>query len=274
MIPETSYLSVCAIFKNESLNLKEWLDHYLNRGADNIFLINDGSTDQWKDIVFSHEYKNKIHVFENDIPKRPNRQVEAYDKFFLPVKNFSSWTLICDLDEFVYSPYSFSLKDVLSKFDNSPINCIYANWVMFNSNNNINHPSSIIDSCIVRMKYGASVNIPINGQIQTFGTNSYKYFVKKSCQINSLGVHSPLGIEINSINLSYEQMNDPILLINHYATQSKEFWEKSKMVRGDVNMHHSDNARNWDYFQSLDLGNIIDTRLRDQNANLKNNKSL
>ena len=42
------------------------------------------------------------------------------------------------------------------------------------------------------------------------------------------------------------------LQLNHYAIQSKEYFEKIKMTRGDVNRERSDFARNWHYFDSYD----------------------
>jgi len=39
------FLSVLAIFKNETMNLKVWIDHYLWQGVEKIYLIDNGSTD-------------------------------------------------------------------------------------------------------------------------------------------------------------------------------------------------------------------------------------
>ena len=256
------YFSVCAIFKNEALNLREWLDHYFNRGANKIYLINDSSSDVFWPVIENHKRYGDIVIFENDIPKIHDRQTIAYNKFFYPVKSISDWTLICDLDEFVYSPESKDLFSILQQF--SDYDCIFANWVMFSSNKNINHPTSIIDSCTRRMEYGQIVHQRINGINLTSATDATKYFIKNSCQAQNLWVHKPTHGNIKDINLSYASDLE-ILLINHYATQSRQFWEQSKMIRGDVNCHHPDNARDWNYFESLDFGDIIDTRLKDQN---------
>jgi len=44
--PQYEYnVSVIAIFKNETMNLKMWLEHYLWQGVDHFFLIDNGSTD-------------------------------------------------------------------------------------------------------------------------------------------------------------------------------------------------------------------------------------
>ena len=45
------YLSVGAMFKNESHSMKEWLEHYILHGVDHFYLIDDGSTDSYMDIL-------------------------------------------------------------------------------------------------------------------------------------------------------------------------------------------------------------------------------
>lgn len=39
-------LAVAAIFKNEEHSMVEWIEHYLRRGAEHFYLIDDGSTDR------------------------------------------------------------------------------------------------------------------------------------------------------------------------------------------------------------------------------------
>ena len=41
------YLSILAIFKNEAMNLKEWIEHYILNGVEHFYLINNGSTDNF-----------------------------------------------------------------------------------------------------------------------------------------------------------------------------------------------------------------------------------
>ena len=49
------------------------------------------------------------------------------------------------------------------------------------------------------------------------------------------------------------------LEINHYAIQSKEFWEKIKMTRGDS--YWVDNVRTWEYFNNYDYAEFQDLEL-------------
>ncbi len=39
----THYLSVGCLFKNESHSIREWIQHYLSRGVDHLYLIDDDS---------------------------------------------------------------------------------------------------------------------------------------------------------------------------------------------------------------------------------------
>ena len=43
-----------------------------------------------------------------------------------------------------------------------------------------------------------------------------------------------------------------MLQLNHYQIQSKEYFEKIKMVRGDVSNKSWDSMRTWKYFEEND----------------------
>lgn len=258
-------LSVAAIFKNESLNLKEWIDHYFFHGIDHIYLIDDNSSDSYLEVLSPYVEKKLITLFKNDVPKFHNRQQAIYDKFILPKIKDSKWTIICDLDEFWYSPKEIDLKKIINKYNQYEV--IYANWAMFNSNGNIKHPKSIVQSCTLRHELDGEMMCLINGSFIPSKTASQKYIINGDAKINGLWVHNPIG-DFSSTNASYLGQEDYDLIINHYTTQSIEFWENVKIPRGDVNNHHPDNARDWEYFKFLDIGNIEDTTLANQNKNI------
>ena len=73
-----------------------------------------------------------------------------------------------------------------------------------------------------------------------------------------------------TINLSYKtNEDDPELRLNQYQLQSREYWETVKMHRGDCNHWYTGNTRGWHAFYSLDIGDIIDNRLKEQNKGIK-----
>lgn len=262
-------LSVGAIFKNESLNIVEWLHHYLNRGVEHFYLIDDSSDDDYRDKIQSFINNGLVTVYENDTPKISGRQVVSYNKFLTPVVKDSDWFVVCDLDEFLYSPKRLNLLDTFNLYND--YNLLLVNWINFNSNNNIQHPNSLVASCIKRMEYHQEIYAPAPGGWRMQTMESRKYIINsKISNVHSLGVHdcqlnSNVG-HVKSKEVSYNGMGEDFdLAINHYTTQSKEYWEKTKMKRGDVNNWHSDDARNWDYFNAFNVGEVIDTRLSVQN---------
>ncbi len=255
-------LALGCIFKNESLNMREWLNHYFNRGVEHVYMIDDDSDDDYQEILDAYQREGKITLFKNDIPKIPDRQSIAYNKFLLPVIDKSEWFMINDLDEFVYSPNNLSLNNILDKY--SDYDVVYSNWFNFNSNGNVTHPKSIVSSCVKRMDENQIIYAPMpNGEWINQPSTSKKYIINtkkfNNWNLNIHEVSNSHSINLTNIDNGYE------MIINHYPTQSKEFWEKVKMRRGDVNNWHPDNARNWEYYNAFEIGDIIDTRLKEQN---------
>jgi hypothetical protein len=109
-------LSVGAIFKNEAPYLKEWIEHYLNRGVDHLYLINDFSDDNFIDIL--KPYEKHITLFHNKNTQIIKyKQPACYNRFIFPVLNQTKYILVCDIDEYIWNPINLSLKDVLNEFE-------------------------------------------------------------------------------------------------------------------------------------------------------------
>ena len=58
------FLSIGAIFKNESHGLEEWLLNHLNEGVEHFYLINNGSTDNFMPII--EKYNKYITLFNDN----------------------------------------------------------------------------------------------------------------------------------------------------------------------------------------------------------------
>ena len=81
-----NYLSILATFKNESWNMREFIEHYLWQGVEHFYMINNGSTDDFMPIL--DEYKDRVTLY--DIPKRW-AQVDNYNLVFQEIKNKTFW---------------------------------------------------------------------------------------------------------------------------------------------------------------------------------------
>ena len=58
------YLSVVSIFKNESMILEEWINHYIKESVQHFYLVNNGSDDNFMPII--NKYKNYITLVNDN----------------------------------------------------------------------------------------------------------------------------------------------------------------------------------------------------------------
>lgn len=246
---------VCSIFKNESHILDEWIQHYLLRGINHIYLVNDNSTDNFRQIT--DKYNSNVTVFDNDIVETGvTRQCRIYNKYFRPLLTMTKWMSILDLDEFLYSPHTLDLLGLLESYaDKSQI---LVDWLHFGSNGHEYQPMNVVNGFIKRAKVD-----------KTKPYYSYKSIFQAS-KLLEFGIHRNTVVG-ETVHLEYQEDKNINLIINHYTVQSLEFFLKVKATRGDVNnwFQHQKLKRDKAYFDSYDINDIEDLRLFEQNKGVK-----
>ena len=84
------YLSVLAIFKNETMNMKVWLDHYLWQGVDHFYIIDNGSTDKPLNILQEYIDKDIVTLYSLSEKHQQSKHYQyVFDKERLKENNFS-----------------------------------------------------------------------------------------------------------------------------------------------------------------------------------------
>lgn len=235
---ENYKLIILACFKNETMNLKIWIEHYLWQGVEKFYLIDNDSTDNPLNIL--QPYIDTGIVNYSFKPKK-HKQMNHYIEEMIENKsqNKTKWLIICDLDEFFYGNPN-KLIDVIDEFQEYDVVC--SNWKMFGSNNFVDHPKDIRKSLLLREKNLHQLK---------------KYIVQiKNVNYDDMSLH-----DVNNSKIIIE--NDKIKL-NHYPIQSLEFFTKVKMTRGDNTHPMYDKTRNMNYFHNYDKNSIFkDTELKD-----------
>lgn len=235
-------LAVLAIMKNESMNIDEWINHYISMGVEKIFLIDNGSTDDSAAKAKFWASKGIVELVE--YPKR-HRQRQHYWSAFkaFDIGRKAEWLLVADLDEFWFCPTGEPLSECLADFDG--LDVIYANCRNFGSNGLDKHPSSIRFSLTLRATDLAS-------------HSSRKYICRTSAikSKSSLRIHAVTGV-CSSRTVS----DNACFHLNHYPIQSFEFFQKVKMKRGDAVNLLADSVRDLEYFKSVDAACIKSDRL-------------
>ncbi len=265
------YLSVGAIFKNESHILSEWLQHYLSEGVDHFYLIDNGSNDNYMPLLERYIDDGTVTLF---VDSKPNSQIELYNKYFIPVKQQTEWILICDLDEFMYSRHPF---DKISNFLHSipdNIGCINVPWKMFTSSGYIDQPKAVVKSFTTRAAYTGTKNPGMSNKYRSWGKT-----LLKSCWVSEFDVHTSSllkGRRVDSVldriilskNFTVPRISEKLLEkssvhLNHYSIQSFNWFMEVKAKRGDVSKQTLDNWRNVQYFETYDHPKyqLVDTEL-------------
>jgi glycosyltransferase involved in cell wall biosynthesis len=244
-------LILCAVFKNESHILSEWIEHYLHRGIDHIYLVNDHSTDEFLPII--QKYSSKVTLFHNDIvTKEVGRQAQIYEKYLRPVLQSSKWTMILDLDEFMYSPTKKTFSEILNNNDCSQL---LVDWLHFGSNGHEHQPQSVVSGFTKRADF----------------TRDKEYYMFKSIfkseSLISFSVHQHT---VRGLTKHFRYSDTVDLVINHYNLQSREFYFNVKCTRGDINnwFDHIHYSRNNELFERFDINDIEDLRLFEQNKHI------
>ena len=247
-------LSVGAMFKNESLIIKEWLDHYIYNGVEHFYLVDDNSDDNYLSIIQPYIDKGLITLFiSKDWSYYLGRQRAIYNTFILPEINNTTWLLMVDLDEYAWSPKYINLTDMLDQCSN--YGQIQVNATFFGSNNHITQPKSIIESFTKRTVEINNANI--------------KYFLNTKFGFSSLNVHDATFIDDNHYDIKYFIiLGKEYFRINHYSCQSFEYWKNVKCTRGDGDHYR---VRTVEDFSDIDYNEEYDNDLCIHNINLINN---
>jgi len=262
-----SKIAIVAMFKNEALGIREWLDHYMWQGIDSILLLDNGSTDIWEPIV--QEYSR---VTVHDAPLRHN-QVKYYDKSLSWLReNNIDIAIFADIDEFIFSLDERSLQEVLLEFFFDPamadVSELFIPWSQFGSSGLEHQPESVRFGFTWRKSNGPGIR---NSNGKTFFR--VKEILKAEIHVPPMKtgrlVYAGDRYERELLTDMFDSRavdiftSGPPLQLNHFAIQSMDFYRNVKMTRGAADMLDFEEIRTWKYFQFYDYHDVEDTFLRD-----------
>jgi hypothetical protein len=232
-------LSLLIICKNEGMIIDEFVKHYQWQGVDHIYLIDNGSTDNMKDVLKPYIDEGYVSYYYLD---EPHKQVAHYNTVYAYMKNETKWLIVCDADEYIYNRNKDeNIASYVNKLDSNEISSIELNWKMFGSSDYKTQPiNNIRTSFTWRQK---NINSDLKSIVSTKLTSK-------------ILIHSHEYIKTNAIN------NPPELALNHYAIMSEEYFKKVKMTRGDVYNKEVQNIRDMKYFEAYDHKEEYDDELK------------
>lgn len=133
-------LGVLAIMKNESHLIEEWLDHYLSQGADRIFLIDNGSTDDTVAKVQPWLQDGRIQLVH--YAEKHQQELHYWNAFcHFNIHQTCDWLAIADIDEFWFCKSGEHLADYVAR--QSRWDALYVRWTNFGSAGHEAQPDSV-----------------------------------------------------------------------------------------------------------------------------------
>jgi hypothetical protein len=226
-------LGILGIMKNESMNILEWVEHYKNEGVTAIYLIDNGSTDDAILKLHNHIASGLVKLIE--LPEKHKQKQHywtAIDHF--KITEACEWLIVADIDEFWFCKDGTQLNDIWPQYHGYDV--VYVNWSIFGSNGHIQHPTSLRKSLTKKQAHLAS-----------------NMFTKWACRTSIIQSIDNIDIHKVSGGCSSRTIADnQTFQINHYVTQSKEYFAKVKMTRGDAVKALNNDIRDWAYFDQYD----------------------
>lgn len=235
-------LSIVAIFQNDARYLKEWIEFHKLIGVEHFWLYNNCSTDNYAEVLEPYRAAGIVELI--NWPRKSNGlvhwnriQCEAYMDAVSRAKSFSNWLAIIDTDEFLFSPKTDSVPEILKGYKKA--GAVGVNWLGFGTSH-------------VKQLYTGR---PMVEQLIYRGKLDDTWHRHVKCVVNPRRVASVVSPHFPGLMLGYNMVTTQktifhgpyspvidysILRLNHYWTRDEEYLNSTKLYRGDSWGHDLD----------------------------------
>lgn len=223
--PPASYLSVCAIAKNEGPYFKEWLEWHLGKGVEKFYIYDNESTDGTRELL---EPYIRSGIVDYKYWPGHRQQLAAYDDCLENNRLSSRWMAFIDLDEFIVPVRDASIPEFLKGLESFA--AVEINWLVYGSGGRKDKtPGTMME----RFRFHSKPEHYLNRHVKSI-VNPRRVFTMIGChevaRISGDTADSH-GQPVRRHFREREPQQD-IIRINHYAVRSyEEFIEKQARGR-------------------------------------------
>lgn len=223
--PPASYLSVCAIAKNEGPYFKEWLEWHLGKGVEKFYIYDNESTDGTRELL---EPYIRSGIVDYKYWPGHRQQLAAYDDCLENNRLSSRWMAFIDLDEFIVPVRDASIPEFLKGLESFA--AVEINWLIYGSGGRKDKtPGTMME----RFRFHSKPEHYLNRHVKSI-VNPRRVFTMIGChevaRISGDTADSH-GQPVRRHFREREPQQD-VIRINHYAVRSyEEFIEKQARGR-------------------------------------------
>lgn len=244
-LPE-SYLSVCAIAKNEGPYFKEWIEWHLDKGVEKFYIYDNESTDGTRELL---EPYIRSGIVNYKYWPGHRQQLAAYDDCLENNRLSSRWIAFIDLDEFIVPVKHASIPEFLKGFESFA--AVEINWLIYGSGGRKEKtPGTMME----RFRFHSKPDHYLNRHVKSI-VNPRRVFTM-------IGCHEVARISGNTADSHGQPVKrhfrerkpqQDVIRINHYAVRSyEEFIEKQARGRASGTQPTVKS----EYFDQYDLNDI------------------
>lgn len=216
-------LSICAIFRNEALYLKEWIEYHKLVGVEHFSLYNNESDDAYLQVLRPYIQQGEVTLIDwpdRHVDKWQNNkfawvystQVAAYEHAFKHAK--SKWVAAIDIDEFIVPMKAPRITQILDKYEKHP--GIEISWRIYGTSDLEEIPSDKL--MIEALNKRSHPEYPLNGRYKTIAKPGlYREYLWPPHRIFYTNAQPSFPIDPKE------------LVINHYVNRSKSYFFSTKL---------------------------------------------
>lgn len=226
-------IGIGAIFQNEAPYLKEWIEFHRLVGVEKFFLLDNLSTDSFHEILKPYIECGIVDLCSwplehGNIQEFNEIQCLAYERILHKAKSQVKWLALIDIDEFLFSPKTDHLEEILSSFDE--FGGIGVNWQVFGTSfiHRIPKGQLLIETLNSKWPVHAGTNHHIKSLVRTDRV--------KHCDNPHFMEYQEGYFQINTKKIRFEGKLSPtveidLLRINHYTLRDELYFKTQKIPR-------------------------------------------
>ena len=232
-------VGIIAIAKNEQLYIREWVEHHLKLGFDEIIIGDNDDTFLLPDII------DNPAVSFVDYSGGEIRQPQVYTELYEKNKDRFNWLLFIDLDEYVMLEGYNNIKEFLEPFDCDTVrlNCKhFCDGDMLDTDGDyrvverFTKPYYTVHDSFVKSFINTRVKL---GERKIYGHGIYN---------KELDARNALGDKCENWNQHTDRIVHEVAWINHYPTKTIGEYIRQKYNRGGVNGNPGRYKKNWEQY--------------------------
>jgi hypothetical protein len=261
-------LAICTIQRDRGRWLQEWISFHYVVGFRKFYIFLHSCTDDSEKILDKLSRFFDISYFSvPDETERPQLAVYQYC-----YKNFGDqhdWMAFIDGDEFLFSPNSINISNQLAAYSmDKRIGAIGAYWICFGSSGHQDEPQGLIKDIY---RWRSMLDFKENKHFKSIvkGKNALNFSVmQNSHYFNTSKITFDTKMRVLEHGIVEHDPCYDRLQINHYATQSREFYTKFKMKSGAADGNRQ-LVRGEDWWLKYDKNDVWDDSIAHLRAELK-----